>query len=159
MEGGEKKQDKRRDKMKKKREDEMECERANEQRKKRKKRCSNPPDELAQHVSKKSPSDEFFLHFSSKVQNLTVFSIMYMICCECMRWDDTYTHVFCARRRPAGFVSHMFTHALTVYTRNDTVRLNYDSRFVRVIYSSQIVSIKLNTVTPLRRCGLAVHER
>ena len=34
-----------------------------------------------------------------------------------MRWDDTYTHVFCARRRAAGFVSHMFTHALTVCTQ------------------------------------------
>ena len=41
---------------------------------------SNPPDELAQHVSKKkSLSDALFLHFSSKVQNLTVFSIIYMI--------------------------------------------------------------------------------
>ena len=30
-------------------------------------------DELAQHVSKKILSDELFLHFSSKVQNLTVF--------------------------------------------------------------------------------------
>ena len=38
-------------------------------------------------------------------------------CCECMRWDLTYTHVFCARRRAAGFVSHMFTHALTVCTQ------------------------------------------
>ena len=37
---------------------------------------SNPPDELAQNVSKKNPlSDELFLHFSSKVQNLTVFSL------------------------------------------------------------------------------------
>ena len=27
-------------------------------------RPSNPPDELAQNVSKKSLSDEFFLHFS-----------------------------------------------------------------------------------------------
>ena len=42
-------------------------------------RPSNPPDELAQNVSKKSPSDELLLHFSSKVQNLTVFSIIYMI--------------------------------------------------------------------------------
>ena len=40
---------------------------------------SNPPGELAQNVSKKSPLDELFLHFSSKVQNLTVFSIIYMI--------------------------------------------------------------------------------
>ena len=59
-------------------------------------------------------------------------------CCGCMRWDDAYTHVFCARRRAAGFVSHMFTHALTVCThRDDTVRLDYASRFVRVIYSSK----------------------
>ena len=34
-----------------------------------------------------------------------------------MRWDDSYTHVFCARRRDAGFVSHMFTRALTVCTQ------------------------------------------
>ena len=34
---------------------------------------SNPPDELAQKVSRKSLSDELFLHFSSKVQSLTVF--------------------------------------------------------------------------------------
>ena len=41
---------------------------------------SNPPDELTQNVSKKkSPSDELFLHFSAKVQNLTVFSFIYMI--------------------------------------------------------------------------------
>ena len=34
----------------------------------------------AQNVSrKKSPSDELFLHFSSKVQNLTVFSFICMI--------------------------------------------------------------------------------
>ncbi len=38
-------------------------------------------------------------------------------CCECMRWDVTYTHVFGARRRAAGFMSHMFTHALTVCTQ------------------------------------------
>ena len=36
-------------------------------------RPSNPPDELAQNVSKKSPSDELFLHFLRK------FSIIYMI--------------------------------------------------------------------------------
>ena len=40
---------------------------------------SNPSDELDQNVSKKSFSDELFLHFSSKVQKLTVFSIIYML--------------------------------------------------------------------------------
>ena len=40
---------------------------------------SNPPNELAQNVSNKSLSDELFLLFSSKVQNLTMFSIIYMI--------------------------------------------------------------------------------
>ena len=73
----------------KKREDERENERENEEKRKEGKyvfffqknvsRPSTPPDELAQNVSKKSPSDEFFLHFSSKVQNPTVFSIIYMI--------------------------------------------------------------------------------
>ena len=38
-------------------------------------RPSNPADELAKNVSKKSPSDELLLHFSAKVQNLTVFFI------------------------------------------------------------------------------------
>ena len=77
-----------------------------------------------------------------------------------MRWVATYTHVFCARRRAAGFVSHMvYTRSDCVDTSDDTVRLNYASRFVGVIYSKHIVSIKLGTVTPLRRCGLAVHER
>ena len=56
-------------------------------------------------------------------------------------------------------VTHVLTRSDCVHTWDDTVRLDYDSRFVRVIYSSHIVSIKLGTVTPLRRCGLAVHER
>ena len=38
-----------------------------------------------------------------------------------------------------------------VHTRDDTDRLTYASRFVRVIYRSHIVSIKLGTVTLLRR--------
>ena len=45
-------------------------------------RPSNPPDELAQNVSKKKkkPSrTNYSSIFSSKVQNLTVFSIIYMI--------------------------------------------------------------------------------
>ena len=44
-------------------------------------RPSNPPDELAQNVSKKK--NPFRMNYSSifsaKVQNLTVFSIIYMI--------------------------------------------------------------------------------
>ena len=42
-------------------------------------RTLKPPDELAQHVSKKSLLDELFLHFSAQVQNLAVFSFIYMI--------------------------------------------------------------------------------
>ena len=38
---------------------------------------SNPPDELAQNISKKSPSDELFLHFSAKVQNLSIFNYLH----------------------------------------------------------------------------------
>ena len=36
-------------------------------------------DERVIRKKKKNLSDELFLHFSSKVQNLTVFSIIYMI--------------------------------------------------------------------------------
>ena len=41
---------------------------------------SNPPDESAQHVSDKNPRrTNYSSIFLSKVQNLTVFSIIYMI--------------------------------------------------------------------------------
>ena len=39
----------------------------------------NPPDELAQNVSKNPFRTNYSSIFSSKVQNLTVFSIIYMI--------------------------------------------------------------------------------
>ena len=56
-------------------------------------------------------------------------------CCESMRWNDTNTHVFCARRRGCRIrVTHVHACSDRVYTRNDTVRLNYVSRFMRVIY-------------------------
>ena len=41
---------------------------------------SNPPDELAQNVSKKNPRrTNYSSIFSAKVQNLAVFSFIYMI--------------------------------------------------------------------------------
>ena len=41
---------------------------------------SNPPDELAQNVSKKNPfQTNYSSIFSAKVQNLAVFSFIYMI--------------------------------------------------------------------------------
>ena len=81
-------------------------------------------------------------------------------CCECMRWDVTYTHVFLRSEKGCKIrVTHVHACSDCVLTRDDTDRLTYASRFVRVIHSSHIVSIKLGTVTPLRRCGLAVHER
>ena len=58
--------EKRREKMKKKREDERENEEIKMKEKRVKKqisRPSNPPDELAQNVSKKSLSDELSFHF------------------------------------------------------------------------------------------------
>ena len=49
-------------------------------------------------------------------------------------------------------VTHVHACSDCVYnTRDDTVRLYYASRFVRVIYSSHSVSIKLDTVTNYRR--------
>ena len=60
----------------------------------------------------------------------------------------TYTHVFCAQRKGCRIrVTHVHACSDCVHTRDDTVRLDYASRFVRVIYSSHIVSIKLGTVT------------
>ena len=44
-------------------------------------------------------------------------------------------------------VTHVHARSHCVLTRDDTDRLIYASRFVRVIYSSHIVSIKLGTVT------------
>ena len=67
--------------MKKKREDEKE-ERWKEVNKSKKNVSgpSNPPDELAQNVSKKNPfQTNYSSIFSAKVQNLAVFSFIYMI--------------------------------------------------------------------------------
>ena len=72
---------------------------------------------------------------------------------------DIHTRVLRSEKGCRIRVTHVHTRSDCVHTRDDTVRLNYASRFVRVIYSSHIVSIKLGTVTLLRRCGLAVHER
>ena len=76
-----------------------------------------------------------------------------------MKWDVTYTRVLRSEKGCRIRVTHVHACSDCVHTRNDTDRLNNASRFVRVIYSSHIVSIKLGTVTPLRRCGLALHER
>ena len=46
-------------------------------------------------------------------------------------------------------ITHVHACSDCVYTRDDTVRLDYASRFVRIIHSSRIVSIKLGTVTDL----------
>ena len=45
-------------------------------------------------------------------------------------------------------VTHVHARSDCVHTRDDTDRLTYAFRFVRVIYSSRVVSIKLGTVTP-----------
>ena len=76
-----------------------------------------------------------------------------------MRWDVTHTGVLRSENGCRIRVTHVHRRSDCVHTRDDTVRLNYAFRFVRVIYSSHIVSIKLGTVTHLRRCGLTVHER
>ena len=72
---------------------------------------------------------------------------------------DLHTCVLRSEKGCRIHVTHVLTRSDCVHTRDDDVRLDYASQFVRVIYSSQIVSIKLGTVTPLRHCGLAVHER
>ena len=67
--------------------------------------------------------------------------------CECMRWDHTHTRVLRSEKGCRIRVTHVHACSDCVCTRDDTVRLDYASRFVRVIYSSHIVSIKLGTVT------------
>ena len=132
--------------------------------------CSHCPtaslslDKLDTSVSQSSPHHAFHSELSAPPDNMSRFQCSVtaslfrfsvkqqshppLPCCECMRWDVTYTHVFCARRRAAGFVTHVHTRSDCVHTRDDAVRLDYASRFVRVIYSSHVVSIKLGTVTP-----------
>ena len=56
-------------------------------------------------------------------------------------------------------VTHVHACSDCVLTRDDTDRLTYSSRFVRVIYSSHIVSIKLGTITMpqlISQCGAQV---
>ena len=61
---------------------------------------------------------------------------------------DIHTRVLRSEKGCKIRVTHVHTRSDCLHTRDDTVRLNYASRFVRVIYSSHIVSIKLGTVTP-----------
>ena len=61
---------------------------------------------------------------------------------------DIHTRVLHSEKGCRVRVTHVHACSDCVHTRNDTVRLNYASRFVRVICSSHIVSIKLGTVTP-----------
>ena len=81
-------------------------------------------------------------------------------CCGCMYEMGRDIHTLVLRsENGCRMVSHVHACSDCVHTRDDTDRLTYASRFVRVTYSSHNVSIKLGTVTLLRRCGLAVHER
>ena len=60
---------------------------------------------------------------------------------------DIHTRVLRSEKGCRIRVTHVHTRSDCVHTRDDTVRLYYVSRFVRVIYNSHIVSIKLGTVT------------
>ena len=64
----------------------------------------NPPDELAQHVSKKNLfRTNYSSIFSSKVQNLTVFSIIYMIRIRFFGPQELIQKHFRAARYPVDF--------------------------------------------------------
>ena len=65
--------------------------------------------------------------------------------CEIGR--DIHTRVLRSEKGCRIRVTHVHTRSDCVHTRDDTVRLNYASRFVRVIYSSHVVSIKVGSVT------------
>ena len=61
-------------------------------------RPSNPPDELAQHVSKKNPfRTNYSSIFSAKVQNLAVFSFIYMIRIRFFEAAGINSEIFSAR--------------------------------------------------------------
>ena len=68
---------------------------------------------------------------------------------------DTHARVLRSEKGCRIRVAHVHSCSDCVHTRDDADRLNY----AFVIRSSYIVSIKLYTVTPLRRCGLVAHER
>ena len=60
---------------------------------------------------------------------------------------DIHTRVLRSEKGCRIRVTHVHACSDCVHTRDDTDKLNYASRFKRVIYSSHIVSIKLGTVT------------
>ena len=62
---------------------------------------------------------------------------------------DIHTRVLRSEKGCRIRVTHVHTRSDCVDTRDDADRLNNASRFVRVIYSSHIVTIKLGTVTSL----------
>ena len=55
---------------------------------------------------------------------------------------DIHTRVLRSEKGCRIRVTHVHTRSDCVHTRDDTVRLDCASRFVRVIYGSHIVSIK-----------------
>ena len=60
---------------------------------------------------------------------------------------DIHTRVLRSEKGCKIRVTLVHTRSDCVHTREDAVRLDYASRYVRVIYSSHIVSIQLGTVT------------
>ena len=69
-------------------------------------------------MSKKSLSDELFLHFSSKVQNLTVFSIVYMIRIRFFGPRELIQKIF---RRPRYAVARAFDPTFAVWRGDATL--------------------------------------
>ena len=63
---------------------------------------------------------------------------------------DIHTRVLRSEKGCKICVTHVQTRSDCVHTRDGTVRLNYASRFVRVIHRSHIVSIELRTMTKLQ---------
>ena len=116
--------------MKKKREEERENERQNEERLRWKffwtnvSRPSNPPDELAQHVSKKSLSDELFLHFFCKSSESGRLSLIYMIRIRFFGPRDLILNYFRAAQyssTPGDVISHLIWLMSWANTLSSTV--------------------------------------
>ena len=93
--------------------------------------------------------------FNLSIGGLWVCGVSHLV----MWGRDIHTRDFRSEKGCRIRVTHVHARSDCVHTRDDTGRLSGAALFVRAIYSSHIVSIKLGAVTPLRRCGLAVHER
>ena len=105
-------------------------------------RPSNPPDELAQNVSKKNPfRTNYSSIFSAKVQNLAVFSFIYMIRIRFFGPQELIQKYFRrARYEVSKKVIYLLRHSQQVHREEDgaihfwRIRENLQNQFTQSIH-------------------------